>query len=128
MRKITCLLIFIAAFASAQVTLSVPQLDFGDVLTTADKELVVNVTNITSSMVTIDAVNIYNTDFTYSLPSASIAAGATEVLRVTFKPRHNLAYNSELIFVLADGSEFRVEMVSMKEPTTQLLSIRATKI
>ena len=111
MRKITCLLIFIAAFASAQVTLSVPQLDFGDVLTTADKELVVNVTNITSSMVTIDAVNIYNTDFTYSLPSASIAAGATEVLRVTFKPRHNLAYNSELIFVLADGSEFRVDLV-----------------
>ncbi|MFT4826972.1 MAG: endonuclease I [Bacteroidia bacterium] len=111
MRKITCLLIFIAAFASAQVTLSVSQLDFGDVLTTADKELVVNVTNTTSSVVTIDAVNIYNTDFTHSLPSASIAAGATEVLRVTFKPRHNLAYNSELIFVLADGSEFRIDLI-----------------
>lgn len=111
MRKITFLLIFVSALLNAQVTLSVSQLDFGDVLTTSDKELAVNVTNTTSSVVTIDAVNIYNTDFTYSLPTASIAAGATEVLRVTFKPRHNLAYNSELIFVLADGSEFRVDLV-----------------
>jgi endonuclease I len=111
MRNITIFLILLVGLAQAQVTLSVSQLDFGDVLTTADKELVVNVTNTASSMVTIDAVNIYNTDFTYSLPSASIAAGATEVLRVAFKPRHNLAYNSELIFVLADGSEFRVDLV-----------------
>ena len=111
MRNIGILFIFLAAFAQAQVTLSLDQLDFGDVLTTADKELAVNVTNASSAAVVIDEVTVYNTDFTYAVPNATIAAGGTEKVRVTFKPRHNVAYNSELILVLNNGSQFRIDLI-----------------
>ena len=111
MRNITFVFIFLAYLAQAQVNLSASQLDFGDVLTTTDKELAVNVTNTSSGPLVIDDVNVYNTDFTYSIPSATIATGATEKIRVTFKPRHNLAYNTELIFVLDDGSEHRIDLI-----------------
>lgn len=111
MRHIVILFLFVATFAQAQVNLSVSQLDFGDVLTTVDKELAVNVTNTSSGPLEIDDVNIYNPDFTYSIPTATIAAGATEKIRVTFKPRHNIAYNTELIFVMNDGSEHRIDLV-----------------
>ena len=73
--------------------------------------MAVNVTNTSASAITIGDVNVYNADFTHSVPTATIAAGATEKVRVTFQPRHNLAYNSELIFVLDDGSEFRIDLV-----------------
>ncbi len=111
MRNIGLLFIFLAALAQAQVTLSLDQLDFGDVLTTTDKELAVNVTNTSSAAVVIDEVTVYNTDFTYAVPNATIAAGGTEKVRVTFKPRHNVAYNSELIFVLNNGSQFRIDLI-----------------
>ena len=48
MRNITLFLILLGGLAQAQVTLSLNQLDFGDVLTTADSELAINVTNTTS--------------------------------------------------------------------------------
>ncbi|MDB4107688.1 endonuclease [Bacteroidia bacterium] len=111
MRISTFLLLFIAAWSQAQVNLSSAQLDFGDVYTTADKELAVNVTNTTSNTLEIDKVKVFHTDFSYSVPSATLAAGATKKVRVTFKPKHNLAYNSELIFVLSDGSEHRIDLV-----------------
>ncbi|MFT6384680.1 MAG: hypothetical protein ACJAQR_001515, partial [Bacteroidia bacterium] len=111
MRNITLFLILLVGLAQAQVTLSLDQLDFGDVLTTADRELAINVTNTTSFALEIDDVNVFNTDFTYSIPNATIAAGATEKIRVTFKPRHNLMYNTELIFVLSDGSEHRLDLI-----------------
>tara|TARA_B110000879_G_scaffold202269_1_gene278424 strand:+ start:2416 stop:3984 length:1569 start_codon:yes stop_codon:yes gene_type:complete len=111
MRHTSILLLFIASFVQSQVSLSLSQLDFGDVLTTADKELAVNVTNTSSGPLVIDDVNLYNTDFTYSIPTATIATGATEKVRVTFSPRHNVAYNTELIFVLDDGSEHRIDLV-----------------
>ena len=111
MRKFGILLFFIASVAQSQVTLSLSQLDFGDVLTTADKELAVNVTNSSSGPLVIDDVNLYNTDFTYSIPTATIATGATEKVRVTFSPKHNVVYNTELIFVLDDGSEHRIDLV-----------------
>ena len=111
MRKITLFLILLGGLAQAQVTLSLDQLDFGDVLTTADSELAINVTNTTSFALEIDDVNVFNTNFTYSIPNATIDAGATEKIRVTFKPRHNLMYNTELIFVLSDGSEHRLDLI-----------------
>lgn len=111
MRNITIFLILLVGLAQAQVTLSLNQLDFGDVLTTADRELAINVTNTTSVALEIDDVNVFNTDFTYSIPNATIDAGATEKIRVTFKPRHNLMYNTELIIVLSDGSEHRLDLI-----------------
>ncbi|MDC1431367.1 endonuclease, partial [Bacteroidia bacterium] len=111
MRNITLFLILLGGLAQAQVTLSLNQLDFGDVLTTADSELAINVTNTTSFALEIEDVNVFNTDFTYTIPNATIDAGATEKIRVTFKPRHNLMYNTELIFVLSDGSEHRLDLI-----------------
>ncbi len=111
MRHITIVLLFIGSFAQSQVSLSLSQLDFGDVLTSVDKELAVNVTNTSNGPVVIEDVTIYNADFTYSISTATIATGATEKIRVTFAPRHNLAYNTELIFVLDDGSEHRIDLL-----------------
>ncbi len=112
MRKnILLVVVFVAALAQAQVTLSKTQLDFGDVLTTEDKELAVNVTNTSGASLEIKAVKVYNSDFTYSTPNTTIATGATEKVRVTFAPRHNVVYNSELIFVLDDGSEYRIDLI-----------------
>ncbi|PCJ66336.1 MAG: hypothetical protein COA58_06050 [Bacteroidetes bacterium] len=111
MRLIGILFVLTTVFTQAQVTLSSGQLDFGDVLTTSDKEMAVDVTNTTGATISIDDVNIFGDDFTYSIANASIAPGAKEKLRVTFKPRHNVVYNTELIFVLNDGSEHRIDLV-----------------
>lgn len=111
MRNIACIFILLTAFAQGQVTVSSGQLDFGDVLSTEEMELDVDITNTTSTILVIDDVNIFGPDFSYSLNSATIAAGATEKITVTFKPRHNIIYNTEMIFVLSDGSEHRVDLV-----------------
>lgn len=111
MRSILFLCLTISVVAYSQVRLSTSQLDFADVLTTTDKELAVNVTNISSGPLSVAFVNVYNTDFTYTVPEATIAIGSTEKIRVIFKPRHNVAYNTELIFVLSDGSEHRIDLV-----------------
>jgi len=111
MRNITLLFIFIAFAANAQVSLSTNQLNFGDVTNPGDKEMAVDVSNTTSSDLTIEDVNIYGDDFSYAIQNATIPSGGKEKLRVTFKPRHNIAYNTELIFVLNDGSEHRVDLI-----------------
>lgn len=111
MRNLTLLLLFIGSFAQAQVSMSATQLDFGEVLTTSQNELAVSVTNTTSATVLIDDVNVFNSDFSYSVPNASIAPGSTVKVRVTFTPKHNLRYNSELIFVLDNGSEHRIDLI-----------------
>ena len=46
---------------------------------------------------------MHSDDFSCSVTNTEIGVGGTEKIRVTFKPRHNLAYNSELIIV-NDGS------------------------
>ena len=67
MRNIVYLFIFWIAFAQAQVTLSSAKLDFGDVLTTAEKELAVDITNSTSADLGIDQVKLYGVDYSYTL-------------------------------------------------------------
>jgi deoxyribonuclease-1 len=111
MRSIGIVLIFVATWAHAQVTLSTSTLNFGDVLTTADKELAVDVTNTTALPLVIDQVKLYNSDFVYTLANATIAPSSSQKVRVTFKPRHNVVYNSELILVLSDGSEHRIDIL-----------------
>ncbi|MGB0850310.1 MAG: endonuclease [Bacteroidia bacterium] len=111
MRNITLLLLFLASFAQAQVSMSASKLDFGQVLTTSQNELAVSVTNTSSTTVIIDDLSVFNSDFSYSVPNATIAPGATVKVRVTFEPKHNLRYNSELIFILDNGSEHRIDLV-----------------
>ncbi len=111
MRSILFFCLTISVVAYSQVTLSSNQLDFANVLTTTDKELAVNVTNTTSGPLSIDSAKVYNTDFICNIPQANIGAGGTEKIRVIFKPRHNVAYNTELILILSDGSEHRIDLV-----------------
>ncbi len=111
MRNIVYLFIFWIAFAQAQVTLSSAKLDFGDVLTTAEKELSVDITNSTSADLGIDQVKLYGVDYSYTLSNATLAPAGSQKLRVTFKPRHNVVYNGEVILVLSDGSQHRVDIV-----------------
>lgn len=111
MRVFTILFLFITALVSAQVSLSTSQLDFGDVLTTDEKEMAVNVSNSTTETLRIVDVNLYHPDFTYTIPTSTIEAGATEKMRVTFTPRQNVIHNTELIFILSDGSEHRLDLV-----------------
>jgi endonuclease I len=111
MRNITFLFILIASLTQAQVSLSSAQLDFGDVTTTGDKEMAVDISNTTSVDLTIADVIIFDDDFSYTIANSTIESGTSEKIRVTFKPLHNLAYNTELIFVLTDGSEHRIDLV-----------------
>ena len=111
MRKITFLFLLLSAFSFAQITLSSSQLDFGDVLTTTDNEMAVIVTNTSSNPVTISDVVVFNDAFTYSLPEAEIPVGDNVKIRVTFAPKHNLAFNTELIFALDNGAQYRIDLV-----------------
>jgi endonuclease I len=111
MRFTYILFIFMGAFAQAQVTLSVNALSFGDVLTTGNNELEVDITNTTSADIVIDDVKLYGADFTYALAKATIAPASSQKLKVTFKPRHNVKYNGELILVLSDGSQHRIDLM-----------------
>ncbi|NNJ55332.1 MAG: T9SS type A sorting domain-containing protein [Bacteroidia bacterium] len=111
MRILTVILLFIGGFLQAQVSLSSEKLSFGDVFTTSDKEMGVDVTNNSGSDLTVTKIKIYNTDFTYTIGSTTINNNSSQKIRVTFKPRHNVIYNSELIVVLSDGSEYRIDLV-----------------
>ena len=112
MRKYNLLsvLILCAFFAQAQLTLSSPSIDFGDVLTTEEKEIAVDITNKNTYPVKVDQTILYSDDFSCSVTNNEMGVGATSKIRVTFKPRHNIAYNSELIVVLDDGAEYRIDI------------------
>jgi endonuclease I len=110
-RKIAVLfIVFISSFGFAQVTLSSSEVSFGDVFTNADKEIGVDVTNTSSRLLTIGIVKIYNEAFSYTIGSTAIEAGKSQKFRIKFSPKHNLAYNSELLFSLSDGSEYRIDL------------------
>jgi endonuclease I len=112
MRKYNLISVFVlcAFFAQAQLTLSSPSIDFGDVLTTEEKEIAVDVTNENTYPVKVDQTKLYSDDFSCRVTNTEIGVGATSKIRVTFKPRHNIAYNSELIVVLDDGAEYRIDI------------------
>ena len=112
MRKYNLLSVFVlyAFFAQAQLILSSPSIDFGDVLTTEEKEIAVDITNRNTYPVKVNQTMLYSNDFSCRVTNTEIGVGATEKVRVTFKPRHNIAYNSELIVVLDDGAEYRIDI------------------
>lgn len=111
MRKIAIVFLLISRLGFAQVTLSSSQLNFGNVFTDTDKELGVDVTNITSNTLSINLIKVYNSAFSYTIGSTSVEAGKSQKFRIKFTPKQNLAYNSELIFSLSDGSEHRIDLV-----------------
>lgn len=110
-RIISYLLCFLSISAFSQVTLSSSAVNFGDVFTNESKEVGVDVTNITSTNLTVSEIVIYNDGFTYKpLTNNVIEPNKSQKIRVTFAPRHNVVYNSELIFSLSDGSEHRIDL------------------
>lgn len=114
MRKIGVVLLFLSGIAFGQVSLSSQQLNFGDVFTNSNKEMGVDVSNISSQKVTITDVKCYNSYGEFevkALPISTIEPSESVKFRVTFKPKHNLAYNSELIFSLDNGNMFRIDLL-----------------
>jgi endonuclease I len=109
-RLLTAVLICLYGSTFAQVTLSSNALDFGDVLTTEEDEKGVDVTNTTSEVLSITDINIYNSAYSYTLANSTINPGSSQKIRVKFKPTQNVKHNSELIFVLSNGNEFRIDL------------------
>ena len=62
MRKYNLISVFVlcAFFAQAQLSLSSPSIDFGDVLTTEEKEIAVDVTNENTYPVKVDQTKLYS--------------------------------------------------------------------
>jgi endonuclease I len=112
MRQYNLLSVFVlfSFFANAQLTLSSSSIKFGDVLTNQEKEIAIDITNKNTYPIKVENAVLHSDDFSCSLTNTEIGVGGTEKIRVTFKPRHNLAYNSELIIVLNDGAEYRLDI------------------
>lgn len=110
MRKYSLLCVLWVLFAQAQLTLSTSTLDFGDVLTTNQKEITVDINNTNTYPVTVSQLALFAEDFTGTINNGTIQPGESEKISVIFKPKHNLAYNSELIIVANDGSEYRIDL------------------
>jgi len=90
------LLIGVHALSFAQIsvsksTVSFPKTMYGDSAVT-----VVNVSNQSTTSITFEA-DIYHPDFILSESTFLVAAGEKKALVVTFKPKHNIRYNTELI-------------------------------
>ena len=112
MRKYNLLSAFVlyTFFVKAQLTLSSSTIEFGDVLTTEEKEIAVDITNKNTYPVKVENAVLHSADFTCSVANTEIGVGGTEKVRVKFKPRHNISYNSELIIILDDGAEYRIDI------------------
>lgn len=111
MRILVIVLLFVGGFINAQVSLSSEKLNFGDVFTTSDKEMGVDIMNNTGGDLVVTKVKIYHSDFSYTIGSTTINDNSSEKIRVTFKPRHNVMYNTELVVVMDNGSEYRIDLV-----------------
>jgi hypothetical protein len=112
MRQYNLLSVFVlfSFFANAQLTLSSSSIKFGDVLTNQEKEIAIDITNKNTYPIKVENAVLHSDDFSCSVTNTEIGVGGTEKIRVKFKPRHNLAYNSELIIVLNDGAEYRLDI------------------
>lgn len=111
MRIITTVLFIVSSIVSqAQLIFSTAQLDFSDVLTTADRKLAVDVTNSSNNPVSIKSLSCYDEAFSVAYPKGDIAADGSETILVTFSPTQNLIYNSEAILILSNGNEYRLDL------------------
>jgi deoxyribonuclease-1 len=88
------------------LTVSSPQMDFGDVYENAPHSLPLVLTNTLNRTVNVYGIRFYTT---YGLPAFSspdqhfsITALATDTIWVTFSPRHNIVHNSEMV-IINDG-------------------------
>lgn len=96
--------------AQAQLVLSSADADFGDVMTTDQKEIIIDMTNKNSYPIKVVSTVSYNNAFECVLENSQLGVGEQEQLVVVFEPTQNLAYNSELLIVLDDGSEYRIDI------------------
>ena len=88
------------------LTVSSPQLNFGDVYENAPRSLPLVLTNTLDRTVNVYGIRFYST---YGVPAFSspdqhfsIPALATDTIWVTFSPRHNIIHNSEMV-IINDG-------------------------
>lgn len=113
MKWISFLILLIPGVINAQLEFSTQSIDFENVLTAELDSTILKVTNKTNAVVSINGVNIYDSAFYVTESAFVMDPGKDHELKVYFKPRHNITYNSELILKSLKSEEFNIDLRGM---------------
>ncbi len=99
-RFLTVILFFSAIPLSAQnISVSITQLNFGNVFTDSTETLKLTIYNNGLTDVLIIDINSYKPEFTISDTTFIISSGSSDTIDIFFNPLHNIFYNSELVII-----------------------------
>ncbi|MBO6516408.1 MAG: endonuclease [Bacteroidia bacterium] len=93
---ITSVLLAIQTLTIAQIAVSKSELTFPETEYNTTSKQVLTIENKSNESVTVSLSSL-NEDFTLSNTSIVIAENSSEEVELTFKPRHNISYNTEVV-------------------------------
>lgn len=88
--------------SSGEYTLSTASLDFGQVVVNTQVQKTFTISNPSTTTVNIQSIT-YPTDFTGNVASATILAGASKTVTVTYQPTEIADERNETINIVSDG-------------------------
>jgi endonuclease I len=98
-------------FGFGQLTVSTPQLDFGNVEANNQKSMEVEVTNNYGYTLQLTNTYAFNQVFESTSSSISLGAGETKKVNVVFSPNHNIAFNSEIVLQFSNGELLALDVI-----------------
>lgn len=110
MRLLSIAFVLTTIFCQAQIAISSSQLAMGDVTIGTQSSMTTQLTNNSSESIAIDAVVIFNTDYTSTISDVVMGPSETSTIEVFFEPTQNLNRNSEAIILLSNGNEIRIDI------------------